>query len=178
MVSREDFSDRGEGGALVPENLSPLEMLEKNNLSAMKGKFFSEILSLPGINPEMLLRAFPELVQAGNSGSGHEGAGAQDTDRGNAGGCDVRYSRELALEKAWLDLKYRHYIETQEKSVSRLKKLDNLKIPLDFDYDGIPGLSAESRIKLKEVRPETLGQASRISGIRTSDVMLLMVKLR
>ncbi len=178
VVSREDFSDRGEGGALVPENLSPLEMLEKNNLSAMKGKLFSEILSLPGINPEMLLRAFPELVQAGNSGSRHKGAGAQDTDRGNAGGCDVRYSRELALEKAWLDLKYRHYIETQEKSVSRLKKLDNLKIPLDFDYDGIPGLSAESRIKLKEVRPETLGQASRISGIRTSDVMLLMVKLR
>ena len=59
-----------------------------------------------------------------------------------------------------------------------INKLENLKIPGDFDYDKIPGLSAESRLKLKEVRPETLGQASRISGIRTSDVMLLMVKLR
>ena len=51
-------------------------------------------------------------------------------------------------------------------------------IPYDFDYGKIPGLSAESRMKLENVRPLTLGQASRISGIRTSDVMLLMVYLR
>lgn len=166
------------GDASVPENLSPLELFEKNNLPAMKGKLFSEILGLPGINPGMLLKAFPELVQGGGAAGGCTGAGVPEAGGGSVAAYDVRRSRELALEKAWLDLKYRHYMETQEKSVSRLKKLENLKIPGDFDYDEIPGLSAESRLKLKEVRPETLGQASRISGIRTSDVMLLMVKLR
>lgn len=162
----------GQDENLIPEEVSPLELFEKINLQSVKGKYFSEILSLPGINPEMILSAFPEL-------EGKVPAG--DSEQGNINACvsaDIRHKRLLAFEKAWLDLKYRHYIETQEKSVSRLKKIDNLKIPGDFDYDGIPGLSAESRIKLKEIKPETLGQASRISGIRNSDIMLLMVKLR
>ena len=53
-----------------------------------------------------------------------------------------------------------------------------MKIPLAFDYGAIPSLSAESRTKLEKVRPITLGQAARISGIRTSDIMLLMVYLK
>jgi tRNA uridine 5-carboxymethylaminomethyl modification enzyme len=79
---------------------------------------------------------------------------------------------------AELEIRYSHYIDAQDKRVDRLKKMDGAKIPEDFDYDAIPGLSMESRIKLKSVRPATLGQASRISGLRPSDVMLLMVHLR
>ena len=56
--------------------------------------------------------------------------------------------------------------------------MENVRIPDDFDYSAISSLSAESRYKLEKVRPLTLGQAERISGIRTSDIMLLMVYLK
>lgn len=79
---------------------------------------------------------------------------------------------------AQIDYKYEHYIEKQDKRVNKMRRMENAKIPYNFDYSKIPGLSAESRLKLEKVRPITLGQASRISGIRTSDVMLLMVYLR
>jgi tRNA uridine 5-carboxymethylaminomethyl modification enzyme len=56
--------------------------------------------------------------------------------------------------------------------------MEHFHIPADFDYSKIPALSGESRQKLEAVRPLTLGQASRISGIRNSDIMLLMVYLK
>ena len=59
-----------------------------------------------------------------------------------------------------------------------MRRMENVRIPDDFDYNAIPSLSAESRYKLEKVRPLTLGQAERISGIRTSDIMLLMVYLK
>ena len=59
-----------------------------------------------------------------------------------------------------------------------MHRMENVKIPANFDYGAIPSLSAESRNKLEKVRPLTLGQAERISGIRNSDIMLLMVYLR
>ncbi len=79
---------------------------------------------------------------------------------------------------AELEIRYEHYIDAQDKRVDRLRKMDDTAIPAAFDYDRIPGLSSESKTKLKAVRPATLGQASRISGLRNSDVMLLMVHLR
>jgi len=79
---------------------------------------------------------------------------------------------------AELEIRYSHYIEAQDKRVDRLKKMDDGRIPEGFDYDAVPGLSMESRMKLKNIKPSTLGQASRISGLRPSDVMLLMVHLR
>ena len=74
--------------------------------------------------------------------------------------------------------KYKYYIEKQDKRVEKLHKMENTKIPADFDYGSIPSLSAESRYKLEQIRPVTLGQANRISGIRNSDIMLLMVYLK
>ena len=59
-----------------------------------------------------------------------------------------------------------------------MHRMENAKIPVDFDYSKIVALSSESRGKLEKIRPLTLGQASRISGIRTSDIMLLMVYLK
>ncbi len=79
---------------------------------------------------------------------------------------------------AELDIRYEHYIDAQDRRVDRLRKMDDTPIPATFDYDAIPGLSSESKAKLKAVLPATLGQASRISGLRNSDVMLLMVHLR
>jgi len=79
---------------------------------------------------------------------------------------------------AELEIRYSHYIDAQDRRIDRLKKMDNARFPGDFDYDAVPGLSMESKLKLKKIRPATLGQASRISGLRPSDVMLLMVHLR
>lgn len=79
---------------------------------------------------------------------------------------------------ALVDVKYKYYIEKQDRRVEKMHRLENLRIPKDFDYGSIPSLSAESRGKLESVRPLTLGQASRISGIRNSDIMLLMVYLK
>jgi tRNA uridine 5-carboxymethylaminomethyl modification enzyme len=85
-------------------------------------------------------------------------------------------------EKAWdtalIDFKYRYYIERQDRRVEKLHKMEGFRIPADFDYGRIVSLSAESRQKLEKIRPLTLGQASRISGIRNSDIMLLMVYLK
>lgn len=85
-------------------------------------------------------------------------------------GAEIRIAAEL-------DIRYEHYIDSQDRKVDRLKKMENEAVPADFDYDAVPGLSIESRAKLKEIRPETLGQVSRISGLRQSDIMLLMVYL-
>ena len=79
---------------------------------------------------------------------------------------------------AELEIRYSHYIDAQDRRVDRMKRMDGALIPPDFDYDAIPGLSMESRQKLKEIRPTTIGQASRISGLRNSDVMLLVVYVR
>ena len=84
---------------------------------------------------------------------------------------DIRTAAEL-------EIRYSHYIDAQDRRVDRLKKMDGMAIPKDFDFDAVPGISMESRIKLKNIKPETLGQASRISGLRPSDVMLLMIHLR
>ncbi len=81
-------------------------------------------------------------------------------------------------EGAKIDFKYKYYIEKQDRRVEKLRRLENLHIPMDFDYGAIPSLSAESRNKLEKIRPLTLGQAERISGIRNSDIMLLMVYLK
>ena len=81
---------------------------------------------------------------------------------------------ELANE----DFKYKYYIQKQDARIAKMHKMENARIPADFDYGAIPSLSAESRMKLEKIRPLTLGQAGRISGIRNSDIMLLMVYLK
>ncbi len=80
--------------------------------------------------------------------------------------------------QAELEIRYSHYIDAQDRRVEKLKKMDDMAIPEGFDYSGVTGLSSESRGKLDKVKPSSLGQASRISGLRPSDVMLLMIHLR
>lgn len=76
------------------------------------------------------------------------------------------------------EVKYAGYIEREHRSVERLERTEKVKIPEDFDYGAVTGLSAESRGKLSEARPLTLGQAGRISGVTPADVQILWVALR
>ena len=88
---------------------------------------------------------------------------------------DYPKSARLALE---LKVKYEGYIQRQDKAVERFTKMEGIKIPEDFDYDSVDGISTESREKLKAVRPTSIGQASRISGVRPSDITVLLVYLK
>jgi len=77
-----------------------------------------------------------------------------------------------------LNVKYEGYIKRQDKQVERFKNLEKIVIKPDFDWDAVDGISTESREKFKLVRPETLGQASRISGVRAADITVLLAYLR
>ena len=74
--------------------------------------------------------------------------------------------------------KYEGYLKRQQEQVERFKKLENLKIPEDMDLQSITGLSAEVREKLSTLRPISIGQASRISGITPAAVSILIVNLK
>ena len=81
-------------------------------------------------------------------------------------------------EEVELDLKYEGYLKRQEREIARFEKNESVAIPEDFDYDSVDGLSQESREKFKAIRPKSVGQAGRISGVRVSDIAVLQVALR
>ena len=80
-------------------------------------------------------------------------------------------------EQTEIQIKYEGYIEKSLQQVERLKKMEDKKIPENIDYDAISSLATEARQKLKEVRPLTLAQASRISGVNPADISILLVYL-
>ena len=80
-----------------------------------------------------------------------------------------------SLEQASIQIKYDTYIEKEKELVKRMSQLEELEIPETFDYKKIASLGNEAREKLAKIKPRTLGQASRISGINPSDVQILMV---
>ena len=84
------------------------------------------------------------------------------------------YSPEI-LEQAEIQIKYDVYIEKEKELVQRMAQLEDLLIPDNFNYDRISSLSNEALQKFKKIKPRTLGQASRISGVNPSDVQILMV---
>lgn len=80
-------------------------------------------------------------------------------------------------EQTEIQLKYEGYIQREQDMALKLSKLDDLKIPADFDYQPLVSLSIEAREKLTDLRPVTLGQASRISGLSPSDISVLLIYL-
>ena len=82
------------------------------------------------------------------------------------------------LRRVELDIRYSGYLLRQEREVEKARREENMEIPQDFDYDSIDGISSESKEKLKTVRPASIGQAARISGVRVSDIAVLAVAVR
>jgi len=87
-----------------------------------------------------------------------------------------KYSNEV-LEQTEIHIKYETYIDREQKLAEKIGNLENYKIKSDFDYDRVKALSSEAREKLKRIKPETIGQASRISGVSPSDISVLTVYL-
>jgi tRNA uridine 5-carboxymethylaminomethyl modification enzyme len=86
----------------------------------------------------------------------------------------LAYYEKVQLE---IDIKYDGYIKRELADVKKLEKIDSIKIPEDFSYSSIRGLSNEIREKLERFKPYSLGQAARISGVTPAAISLLMVKL-
>lgn len=83
-----------------------------------------------------------------------------------------------ALEQVEIELKYEGYIKRQQELVEKLERYEEMQIPLNFNYLQIKSLSSEGREKLSRVKPRSIGQASRISGVTPSDISILLVYLR
>ena len=81
------------------------------------------------------------------------------------------------LEQAELDIKYEGYVARQNEQVERMKRMEEMRIPENFDYNAVEGLSSEARQKFNAVQPLSIGQAGRISGVRNSDIAVLMTVL-
>lgn len=81
------------------------------------------------------------------------------------------------LQQTELDVKYEGYVMRQNEQVEKMKRMEEMRIPDNFDYDAVEGISAESKQKFKTVRPLSIGQAGRISGVRSSDIAVLMMLL-
>lgn len=110
-----------------------------------------KLLLRPGIGIKEMQEALPELKAALNEDDA------------------------LVLEQAEIQAKYEVYIEKEKELVKKMATLEDLVIPDTFNYDKLQALSTEARLKLKKIKPHTLGQASRISGVNPSDVQILMV---
>ena len=82
-----------------------------------------------------------------------------------------------AIEQVVLETKYAGYVERQAAAVERFQRLESKAIPAHFDYAAVPQLRAEAKEKLSRVRPASLGQASRISGITPADLAVVMFYL-
>ena len=85
-----------------------------------------------------------------------------------------RFSNE-SLQQAEIQIKYEVYLQKEEELVTKMSTLENQVIPENFNYENVSSLSNEARQKFKKIKPHTLGQASRISGVNPSDVQILMV---
>lgn len=82
---------------------------------------------------------------------------------------------EEVLEQVEIKIKYKGYIDKELENVEKLNRLENIKIPLNFDYNKLNSISTEAKQKLIKFKPETIGQASRISGVSPSDINVLLI---
>jgi len=140
---------------VYPEKMDP--MLEENETSTLSQPVKAKsLIPRPELSIRNIFEADPELKQK---------ALEITTD-------------ELVFEQVEIQIKYAGYIEKEFEMVEEMKKQEDTLIPDSLDYDKINSLSAEGKQKMDRIRPETLGQASRISGVSPSDISVLMVYLK
>tara|TARA_Y200000002_G_C22432137_1_gene558488 strand:- start:28 stop:741 length:714 start_codon:yes stop_codon:yes gene_type:complete len=135
--------------SISPENIN--KTLQNNNSSPIRQKNkIGKILSRPQIKLEDILSV--QSVQEKTKKISREG-----------------------LEQAEIQIKYQGYINREKENALKLNRLETIKIPIDFDFKKIKAISSESKEKLDHIKPETIGQAARISGVSPSDINILLV---
>ncbi len=132
------------------------EFLEQKQLSCLSQKTkFSQLLLRPQLSVFELKSVLPQIQ-------------------------DYLYANDIddtILEKAEILVKYASYIEKEKQMAEKMQNLENIKIPQNMDYFSIQSLSTEARQKLSKIQPLTIGQASRISGVSSSDISVLLILL-
>jgi tRNA uridine 5-carboxymethylaminomethyl modification enzyme len=138
------------------------DVLVENNSAGLKQKVkIKSLLTRPNITLPHLLSMSGELRH-------HE------SNRVDAVGLSIWNEVKESLEIA---VKYEGYIAKEEEMANRMNRLEDIHLYADFDYLSINSLSSEAKEKLTEIRPETIGQASRISGVSPSDISVIMIHL-
>jgi tRNA uridine 5-carboxymethylaminomethyl modification enzyme len=128
------------------------QLLDDNNSSQLSERIrATKLLLRPGIGLKDMIAAIPGLKK------------------------EIGEVSALVLEQAEIQVKYDIYIEKEQELVKKMSALEGLTIPESFNYDKLTAISTEARQKLSKIKPRTLGQASRISGVNPSDVQILMV---
>ena len=149
------FREKQAGIDAIKELLDKRRLVERDldhheELRTHIGKPFRQVLKDPEVDLELLCSVDTELL---------------DT-----------YPRQW-LRQAEIDVKYEGYVARQQRQIARFEKLESMRIDPGFDFGSVTGLSAESQEKLTAVHPVSLGQASRVPGVRNSDIAVLMVAL-
>jgi tRNA uridine 5-carboxymethylaminomethyl modification enzyme len=136
--------------SLEPEDTN--EMLESVHSSPLASRQKTEqVLRRPNVSLKDMVKAIPKIKTA------------------------LEKFDIFSVEQAEIQIKYDTYIEKEKELVSKMSQLEDLHIPDNFNYDKLVSLSNEARQKFTKIKPQTLGQASRISGVNPSDVQILMV---
>ncbi len=137
--------------SLKPNVINPI--LEENESNPVDQAYrASQILTRPNINLEKLSKI--EII--GNKAR--------------------EYSKEIQ-EQAEINIKYKGYIEKEKENVAKLQRMENIKIPNDFDFSKVASLSSEALQKMNNIRPKNIAQASRISGVSPADINVLLIYL-
>ena len=137
--------------SLKPNVINPI--LEENESNPVDQAYrASQILTRPNINLEKLSKI--EII--GNKAR--------------------EYSEEIQ-EQAEINIKYKGYIEKEKENVAKLQRMENIKIPDDFDFNKVASLSSEALQKMNNIRPKNIAQASRISGVSPADINVLLIYL-
>ena len=160
LVSRERYDAVLEKYAAVEKEL---KRLERTHIPP--GEALAEFLTSCGTAPTVTGSSLADLMRRPQVS--YEGLAPFDKDRVPL--------PEKVVEQVGIRLKYDGYIKRQQKQVEEFSRMENRRIPAGIDYDTVPGLRNEARQKLERVRPESFGQASRISGVSPADIAALMI---
>jgi tRNA uridine 5-carboxymethylaminomethyl modification enzyme len=140
---------------ITPEQANPL-LIQKESTPITQQVKITSLLTRPHINLQDLLLVCPEAKIAADT------AAEEDAD---------------VLIQTEVQLKYEGYIEREEEQANKLARLEDLMIPEKMSYDDIKSISLEAKEKLKKIKPRTIGQAARVSGVSPSDVSVLLIHL-
>lgn len=135
---------------IEPAEANPFLTELNQSLIAQRTKA-AQLLLRPGITLKMMVESLPTLQS------------------------ELKDFSKFSLEEAEIAIKYEVYLKKEEEMVLKMSGLENQIIPDSFNYDNVSSLSNEARQKFLKIRPQTLGQASRISGVNPSDVQILMI---
>jgi tRNA uridine 5-carboxymethylaminomethyl modification enzyme len=140
---------------ITPDQVNPL-LIEKDSAPITQQMKITSVLTRPHISLSDLLNVCPEANEAAIKAS------EQDSD---------------VLVQTEIQLKYEGYIEREKEQANKLARLEDLVIPDTVNYDEMKSVSLEAKEKLKKIKPRTIGQASRVSGVSPSDISVLLIYL-